>query len=206
MMELGTALASAEKIDRAIGILAKLLGKLKANPDIAAQKLAQALGEVAKTLQMVANATSDFLSLGIDEGALSKQSKLLLDIDGGGLTTEVVRGSGHCHVISNIYWTYLRKWFDRVFDRNDYAAVEQVFTTLGNADDDLFAALEQVATTLEKEASAALDLVVNGKEPEARARVLGTMSVLRPLRKSIAKTMQTLYSLQGEFVDITRTA
>ena len=43
----------------------------------------------------------DHLSLGIDDGALSKNAKLLLDIDGGSLATEVERGRGHCHKIEH---------------------------------------------------------------------------------------------------------
>ena len=203
MIDLSVAVKSAEELDKAVGIVAKLVGKLQAKPDLAAQKLGQALGEVAKTLQVVDNAASQFLSLGIDEGALGKNSRLLLDIDAGGLSTEVKRGRGHCHVIGEIYWKYLDKWFERAFDGNEYASVRRVFQDLGNADRDLFDDLEKVAGTLEAEARVALDFVVQGEEANARTRVLSALPALRPLRKTISKTMQTLYSMQSEFVDIT---
>jgi prefoldin subunit 5 len=62
-MDVGLAVKAAEDIDKAVGIVAKLVAKLKAQPDLAAEKLGQALGEVAKTLQVVDNATSQYLRL-----------------------------------------------------------------------------------------------------------------------------------------------
>jgi hypothetical protein len=61
MIEIGAAIKSAEELDNAVGIIAKLVSKLKAQPDIAAQKLCQPLGEVAKTLQVVDQAASEYL-------------------------------------------------------------------------------------------------------------------------------------------------
>lgn len=202
MIEISAAVKSAEELDKAVGIVAKLVGKLKAKPDLAAQKLGQALGEVAKTLQVVDNAASQFLSLGIDEGGLAKGSKLLLDIDGGSLSTEVERGRGHCHVIEEIYSKYLNKWFDRVFKGDELASMTFVFGKLGSADSDLFEDLAKVAGKLEAEAAVVLGFVVKGDEANARTRVLSSLPALRPLRKTISKTMQTLYSMQSDFVDI----
>jgi hypothetical protein len=203
-MELGNILHAAEELDKAVGIIVKVLNKLKTQPDVAAQKLGQALGEVAKTLQAIDDAASEYLSLGIDNDALAKTSKKLLDIEGGSLTTEVRRGLGHCHLIGNIHWTYLDKWFKRTFDNQEYSEISEVFRLLESADGGLFDMLASLASTLEKEATAVLDLVVNGDEAAARARVLSSLPDLRPLRKTISKTMQTIYSLQSEFVDITR--
>lgn len=202
MIDVSAAFKSAEELEKAVGIVAKLVGKLKSKPDLAAQKLGQALGEVAKTLYVVDNAASEFLSLGIDEGALSKNSKLLLDIDGGRLGTEVERGRGHCHTIGQIYSKYLDKWFESVFSQTEYDSVKSVFQGLDSADGDLFYSLEQVAVTLQQEASEVLELVIKGEESNARTRVLSALPALRPLRRIISNTMQTLYSMQGEFVDI----
>ena len=203
MIEISAAIKSAEELDKAVGIVAKLVDKMKANPDLAAQKLGQALGEVAKTLQVVDNAASEFLSLGIDEGALAKGSKLLFDIDGGSLSTEVERGRGHCHVIEIIYRKYLNKWFNRVFKGDELASMTFVFGKLGSADANLFEDLEKVTEKLEAEAHEILVLVAKSDEANARTRVLSSLPALRPLRKTISKTMQTLYSMQSDFVDIT---
>jgi hypothetical protein len=204
--ELLKAGEAAQELDKAVGLIANVVEKLKAQPDAAALKLTQALGEIAKTLQVVEGATTEFLSLGIDQGALTTKSKLLLDISAGSLTTEVQRGRGHCHVIGNIYYTYLDKWFARVLKKtNDYQPIKDVFARLGNADVDLFYYLETLTGKLEKEAGDVLDLVVMHQEPAARVRVLSSLPVLQPLRKTMAKTMQTLYSVRNEFIDITGT-
>lgn len=200
MIDPTTALAAAKKIDEAVGLIGKLAGKLKAKPDLAAQKLAQTLEEIAKTLQVVDNAVSSFLSLGIDVDALEKNSKMLLDIEGGGLSTAVERGRGHCHVISNIHGAYLDRWFNRVLRPNDYQAVSHVFAVLGSADADMFQALTTLVKDLEKEAGVVLDLVVKGQTDAARARVLGVRAPLRPLRATVAKTMQQLYGLKDRFI------
>jgi len=203
MIDVSAAVKSAEELDKAVGIIATVVGKLKSKPDLAAQKLGQALGEVTKTLHVVDNAASEFLSLGIDEDALAKNSKLLLEIDGGGLAAEVERGRGHCHIIDQIYLKYLDKWFESVFNTDEYVSVKKVFQELGNADGRLFRDLEEVAFTLQREASVVLDFVVKGEESNARTRVLAAFPALRPLRTTMSKTMQALYSMQREFVEIT---
>jgi hypothetical protein len=203
MLEVAAALKAAEELDKSIGLIGKLVGKLKTQPDLAAQKLGQALGEIAKTLLSVDNAAAEYLSLGIDDGALAKNSKQLLEIEGGLLSTEVRRGLGHCHRIGNIYHTYLDKWFQRVLDSGDYSLTREVFAKLESADGGMFDVLASVATTLEQEATVVIDLIAKRDEAGARARVLSAMSQLRPLRKTISKTMSAIYSLQSEFVDIT---
>jgi hypothetical protein len=197
-----TAVKSAEAIDKSVGMIAKVIGKLKAQPDIAAQKLGQALEEVAKTLQAVDGAASSYLSLGIDEGALDKNSQLLLHIESGKLKTDVENGLGHCHRIWQIYQTFLNKWFSRALAPDEQASMEAVFLELGNADDDLFADLGRVAEILQHEAEIVLNLVVNGDKAMARTKVLESLPPLRPMRKTIAGTMQKLYALKNEFADI----
>src|SRR5205814_406311 len=175
MLDFIAVAKSAQEIDKAIGLIAKVIGKLKAQPDIAAQKLGQALDEVAKSLQVIDNAASSYLSLGIDEGALEKNSTLLLQIESGRLATEVRDGLGHCHVIGGIYHTYLDKWFSRTLDPDEQKSMRSVFDELGAADGTLFDQLADVADILQKEAEAVLDLVVNGDKAGARARVLETL-------------------------------
>ncbi len=204
MVDVAAAVKAAEELDKCVGIVAKLVGKLKTQPDLAAQKLGQALLEVAKTLQVVDDAVTSYLSLGIDQGGLDKSSKRLLEIEGGGLSTEVRRGLGHCGQIGRIHWTYLDKWFKRTFDPEEYDEISHVFVLLESADGGLFDVLARVAQTLEREANAVLDLVLKNDESAARQRVLLALSDLRPLRKTISSAMQRIYSLQNEFADMTQ--
>ena len=202
-MDLLLALKAAQDVDKFVGAIAKVATSLKAQPDVAAVKLTQALGEVSKTLEVVNRATSDYLSLGVDDGALAKSSKLLLEIESGSLRTEVERGRGHCHKIEHIYSNYLNKWFSRVLDPQESAAVSKAFSSLGDADGTLFYQLERVADALQKEAGDVLDLVVKNDQQGAQEKVKSAMAELRPLRKQLSQTMLTIYSMQTQFVDAT---
>jgi hypothetical protein len=82
------------------------------------------------------------VSLGIDEGAVAKNSRLLLEIDGGRLSADVQRGRGHCHVIGHIYRNYLDKWLSKALNADEYASIGAAFQTLGDADRHLFEDLE----------------------------------------------------------------
>jgi hypothetical protein len=95
------------------------------------------------------------------------------------LTTDVKQGLGHCHRIWTIYQAYLNKWFSKVLAKDEHDLMTAVFMDLGNADDDLFADLGQVAETLQTEAEAVLDLVIKGQKNDARTRVLTSLPALR---------------------------
>jgi hypothetical protein len=202
MINVAAAINAAQELDKCVGMIASVVGKLKTKPDLAAEKLGQALLEVGKTLQSVDDVAAAYLALGIDDQALKKRSERLLQIEGGSLTTEMHRGLGHCHVIGRIHATYLDKWFKRTFDNQEYSMISAVFGTLQTADGGLFDVLASVASTLETEAAAVLDLVIQGDEAAARARVLSSLPALRPLRKTMSKTMAEIYSLHSEFMDI----
>ena len=86
--------------------------------------------------------------------------------------------------------------------REEYDSIRSVFERLGNADIDLFRNLAEAAVFLQQEADVVLEFVLKGNEKEARKRVLSAVPVLTPLRKSISKTMQALYSTHCDLMDI----
>lgn len=49
MIDAIAAVEAVKKVDEALGVIAKYVGKLKSQPDLAALKLAEALDEVGKT-------------------------------------------------------------------------------------------------------------------------------------------------------------
>ena len=206
MVDPSTVLASAQKVDEALGLIGKMVAKLKRNPDAAAVKLGQALDEIAKTYQALDTAISSYLSLAIDEGALQSRSKVLLDMEGGALSTEVERGRGHCHVIGNIYFAHLDRWFARALKTEEYEEIRDVFYDLANADDDVFADMVSIAKQLEGEAETVLESLINGDLPAARQRVLDARRDLKPLRLSMSATMRRLYELKTEFVGLSGVA
>ena len=196
MIETAAALESIKKADEALGIIGKLVAKLKAQPDLAALKLAEALDEIGKTWQVMDTAITQFLKLGIDSDAMEKGSEVLLRIEGGGLLNEVKDGRGHCHIIGNIFYKYLDRWFAEVLKGEELNSIRRVFDMLSEADDDVFLYMENVAEQLQTEATQVLDMVSTSKVKEAKSRVLAFRKELQPLRLGMSGTLQKLYNLQ----------
>ena len=206
MIETAAALESIKKADEAIGVIGKLVAKLKAQPDLAALKLAEALDEIGKTWQVMDTAITQFLKLGIDSDAMEKGSEVLLRIEGGGLLNEVKDGRGHCHIIENIFYKYLDRWFEEVLKGAELDSIRQVFNTLSEADDDLFLHMEVVAAQLQTEATEVFNMVSTAKVNEAKSRVLAFRKELQPLRLGMSETLQKLYNLKSDFIEISGVA
>jgi hypothetical protein len=206
MIETAAALESIKKADEALGIIGKLVAKLKAQPDLAALKLAEALDEIGKTWQVMDTAITQFLKLGIDSDAMEKGSEVLLRIEGGGLLNEVKDGRGHCHIIGNIFYKYLDRWFAEVLKGEELDSIRRVFDMLSEADDDVFLYMENVAEQLQTEATQVLDMVSTGKVNEAKSRVLAFRKELQPLRLGMSGTLQKLYNLKSDFIQISGVA
>lgn len=206
MIDILAGLEAIKKIDDAIGVIAKLVSKLKGDPDVAAAKLADALDEVASTWRVIDEAISDYLKLGIDEGALKEGSDVLLKISGGGLLVSVQRGRGHCHIIRNIFNLYLDRWFQRVLNGKDLEDIQGVFHRLGDLDNDVFATMELIAEQLQKEADVILEKVIQGNVDGARQHVLSMRKDLQGFRLAVSGAMAKLYALRGNFIEISGSA
>src|SRR5215217_7785621 len=128
MVDPASAVAAAKEIDDAVGLIGKLVRKLRAEPDIAAAKLSMALDEVVKTYRVVDEAISMYVSLAIDSDALRAKSQQLASLSGGRLAVHVAEGRGHCHEIDRIRWQHLDRWFERAFGKNtgDYQHLRAV--------------------------------------------------------------------------------
>lgn len=207
-IETATALTTVKQVDDALGIIETFIAKLKAQPDLAALKLAASLDEIRKTWEAVDEAITSYLALGIDQDALAKNSKILLQLGGGGLLVKVQEGRGHCSVIGHIYATYLDRWFEKVFlGKNDELAMMRgVFLDLANADRDVFREMEGIGQQLQTESTKALDLVQAGKEDEAKTRIRSSLKDLLLIQQSISQTLQKLFNLKTSFIEISRVA
>ena len=68
-----TAIAAVKQADEALGVIGKLLAKLRAQPDIAAVKLSAALDEIVKTYRVVDQAFNAYASFGHRQGRADRQ-------------------------------------------------------------------------------------------------------------------------------------
>jgi hypothetical protein len=211
MVEPASALAAAKQIDEAVGLIAKLLGKLRAQPDIAALKLSAALDEIVKTYEVLDQAFTTYGNLAIDEGALTSKSQELLSIAGGSLGVRVQEGRGSSHEIRNIYNSHLRRWFERAFNRDEQKQIEYVFigpNGLGWADDTLFQALTSLALQLKDDAQGVVALVMSdteNREAKARESVRQTYFTLAPVQQAMAQSMQRMFELKNAFIQVAET-
>jgi hypothetical protein len=206
MIDIIAAIESIKKVDEALGVIGKFVANLKANPDLAALKLAESLDEIGKTWQVMDSAITQFLKLGIDNDALEKNSEVLLSIEGGGLLNQVKDGRGHCHIIRNIFHNYLDRWFTRVLKMEESESLRVVFSMLSEVDDDVFFYMEKVAEQLQTEATPVIDMVSAGQINEAKNRVLAFRKELQPLRLGMSETLQNLYKLKSDFIQISGVA
>lgn len=202
MIEPSAALAAAKQIDDAVGLIARLLGKLRAQPDIAALKLSAALYEIQKSYNVLNEAFAEFNSLALVDGALTDRSQRLLDIASGSLGVQVKAGLGSCHQIGNIYQKHLRRWFEKAFKHREQTQVQAIFDNLSNADRDLFRVLAKLADDLADDAKEVVGLVMQGKYDEAQQRVLISYEKLLPVQKTMARTAEKMFDLNSSFIQI----
>jgi hypothetical protein len=203
-----TAIAAVKKVDEALGLIERLLAKLRAQPDIAAVKLSAALDEIVKTYRAVDQAFNTYASLVIDENALTTRSQELLTIAGGSLGVQVEEGRGNCSKIYNIYQDHLKRWFERAFNKEEQLAIEMAFIWpdgLSDVDNTLFRELTNLAMQLENEAKDVLELVIEKRHDQARQSVLRTYRALAPVQQAMAQAMQRMFALKNAFIQIAET-
>lgn len=207
MVDPMTALAAVKTTDEALGVVARLVDKLRARPDVAALKLSMALDEIVKSYTVVDSAFTSYASLAIDPDALTKNSQELLSIAGGGLRVQVDLGRGNCYNIYLIYDNYLKKWFSEVLNRDEQRDMELAFlgpNALADTDETLFRQLGELADELSFDAKLVLNLVYEGKHSQAQKRVWGTYKTLEPVQSAIAESVRTLITLKEDFGQLAR--
>jgi hypothetical protein len=201
MVEIAAAVESAKKLDEAVGLVARVIGKLKADPEAAALKLSDALDEIAKTYRVVDDAVAIYLGLALVAQRDQLDAHTLLKLQGGALIAEVERGRGHCHRILAIYDKFLDKWFSRVLS-SDYPTVKKQFEFLGTVDGDLFAQLVELARMLQTEADEVLNLLLADRGQEAQQKVRDLFMPLKALRVQLGVALTNLFALRNELLEM----
>jgi phosphate uptake regulator len=188
----------------AVAKLASLKDKLRANPSAAAAALADALGEVDKTYFAIESEFARLVALAVNPGALERDITPLAELEGGKLRTRVHASRGHCSKIANIYERDLKRWFEKVLNRTDVLITEEIFDTLRNEDELLYALLEPLAQIVSDEARAAMDILTAPPPdfPAVKLRLLQARSHLQPIRDRMNAIANQLGSLQQEFIEV----
>jgi hypothetical protein len=203
---LSDAAYAVETLDKCIQTFEKYAKRLKADPDKAANDLAEALEEVEKSCKALDDGIKKYLALGLKDNGLDDGSDVLLDVTGGALEKGVQDGLGSCHKMSNIYHNSVNRWFERVFrsDTDSYRELAGIFSVLGAADGNLFDLMMNTARQLQMHANETLKFVTDGKKQEARAHVLASLQELNGLRAQINRLLASLYGVRAQFIAAAR--
>lgn len=203
-----TANEATEAAQRLIAIARELKGSiafLKSMPSIALIKINKILDEVGKTVDAVQTAGAVFLELILDPAKVGKDPKVLIDLASTKLQAMVEEKRGHCSTIWAIRQDYLQGWLDQfaITQAQKEAQIKKVdkineiFSELSNADDDIFMKLADFAAYLQAMGQRAL-LHSLANEPE-KAR-----QVLRETTIRVLEFQTTLGEVQREMLNVRR--
>jgi len=184
-----------------LGLIDSIKAKLFRNPDVAAEKLATVLDEVAKIYLVLESELVRFLSLHFDPAAdLVAERQALLTLESGQLLVRMGEARGHCHKIWNIYQNHLDRWFHRVLSPQEAADMQALFVALGYGDSQMELAIQRLADWLGTTAGETLDLVDSGRLDEAQQRIRAARKEVQQSRQAIAQMLARLVQLQGDFI------
>jgi hypothetical protein len=198
-----SALKAIDELDKAVGLIGRLLSKLRAQPDLAALRLSAALDEIAKTYLAVSTAISTYIGVDPAEPAARGQVQAIANHD---LDWVVEQGRGHCHAIMNIYERYLRRWFEQVLDPNEQREYRDVFYELSGADSALFERLTGMVFQLADDAAITLQYILEDDPDQATQHIKATFKTLAPTQRALSQGMVEIYRLKNEFIQIAEVA
>ena len=150
-----TLKVAAEAVAKTAEIV-KLLGEITTRiadvPKQQARHLAAAHGEVSKDQQALLAEVAQYRRLSFAGEFKQIAPAVLAGLEGPAALVRVKNAGGSCQLIWNLYHQHLKAWFQHLLAPRDYAITEQIFAELGDADDRLFATMEQACVFLSGEA------------------------------------------------------
>lgn len=197
------ALIDAIGLLKDLSILEKLSSKLINKPDVAAEKLALVLSELAKSYQALDDALVNLATLSFnDQDDINEAREYLLKAQGGRIAAEIGGAKGHCHKIWNNYERYLKGWFSRVLDKKEADDLEELFNNLRGLDTVFVGSMDHLSNQAQTTADNLLSLIDNGRVKEAKSIVKDMAQELSDPRKALSQGMVTLWKLQANFTEI----
>ena len=173
------------------------ISHLFVSPSAPTKDLRDALGEVSKTYAVVRSAILRFVKPAVGTRPISPAP--YVKMERGPIRDAVERGRGHCGLILMHYGKYggLRDWIAERVPPAQLEAMDDVFSSLGTADGDLFRPLVEIGDILTNESRLIANLLLSGQEQLARARILEGRQKLAPLEDQLAKAMRDLQEIEA---------
>ena len=190
------------------GAIDSAVDAVRSQPGKAAEKLAEVLAELVKTVEALDTEMVRYLSLHFhDADSVAQGRAVLLGMEVGQSAIRINEARGHCHKIKHIYSKYLEKRFNRLFAKStaELNKLRTVFDGLGTTDDYMIAAMHEVSAWLETEAGATLDLVDADDLSAANMRIHQARIDVKPARKQLVERAAKLRSYQADFIQTAAT-
>lgn len=186
---------AAEELARLAGSFAALGAVVSADSPVVVD-LRASLDEVAKTVRVVRRAVKEFL-----KPALRKRldADAFVKIAYGDVVDTIEAGRGHCGLILVHYRRHggirdaVAEWLDAAKLRK----LDATFERLGTADGDLFKQLARIGTCLEDESRVIVNLVLSGREEDARKHVADARALLQPFERKLSAARARMSELRA---------
>jgi hypothetical protein len=187
-----------------LGVLERVLLKLKSNPDKAVAKLTQALGELTLGYTMLHNEMIELGSLSFSQEDIPETQTRLKALETGKLGTELEAVKGNCTRITNIYNRYLTGWFDRVLTKGEAKQIERLFSDLATMDGRFLRSADSLSNIAKQYAAKARRLIETGQVAQATKLTRDLDKKLVPMTRRLSNYMTRLWNLQTQLIVITR--
>ena len=185
-----------------LGALDRVILKLKSNPDKAAGRLNQALGELKLGYTALHNEMVALGGLSWEPEDLAETRDRLRALRSGQLKVELARMKGSCTLINNIYQRYLRGWFDRVLTSAESTSLENLFMDLATMDGRFIGSADALSDVAQHHATEALRLLDAGDMAGAAILTLELDARLVPMIGQLSSHMARMWEMQAEFMGI----
>jgi ferritin len=181
--------------------------KLIQQPDPAAKYLTEVLQELAKTYQAIDEEISNYLGIWFDSNDLTnlrEQRHTLISLEGGKVSVRMAEARGHCSKIKSIFERFLDTWFKRIFDKDEYNNVDNLFKNLYHWDNFLIQTLDSLADWLQTNASDVLSHISKQDFNQANDKINQDRTSILQDRRDLSEIMKILYELQASLIETSK--
>ena len=177
-----------------------LLSALGKNPEPAAERLAEALGEVEKMLTALDAELVRFLVLDFSSPDVAREDlKALVELSAGQARVNIEKARGHCSMIKLIYETHLEGWLSNALNSSDQNMIRPIFDNMQGADDVIIYAAEQVDRFLSENAEEVLSLLAQNRHLDAQMLIAEARDDTLPTRRELFANMAILRRYEAAF-------
>lgn len=152
-------------------------------------------------MRAVGDVIDMYLDVGMNVDKIDADHTVLHDLSGTGLKKYIEEQRGHCSTKWNIKYEYLDSWLDSLSKDcpKERKILNNIFTKLSNADDDLFTKLAEVASYIQSIGQQSIKDVFLGDVTQAKDRIRKAAMELLELRANLEDINSELSSVKKQY-------